>query len=212
MKTRSRGPLVAQTSVGRLAQPCGCRPDSRAEKPCKCGRSEAFVVGRRGARLGLSRRRSRVRVTSLPSLKVPANQHLLLSARTATPSPPTRLRHRHPGYSQWQPAAAGRDRSWPAVDGRSGRRATVNGAAVTTPAALAVPRRTDCWAAALSPCTGRRRRDRPSRRRADGVCASGGSSRRGGEHVRETLVHLWRLVRTTADAHNALLAQAGLDG
>jgi hypothetical protein len=33
--------------------------------------------------------------------------------------------------------------------------------------------------AALSPCTGRRRRDRPSRPRVDGVCASPGSSRRG---------------------------------
>jgi hypothetical protein len=121
-----------------------CRPASRAEKPCKCGCSEAFVAGRRGARLGLSRRRSRVRVPSLPSSKVPANRHLLLSARTAAPSPTTRLLHRHPGYSQWQPAAAGRDRSWPAVDGRSGRRATDNGAAVTTPAALAGPPRTDC--------------------------------------------------------------------
>jgi hypothetical protein len=26
-----------------------CRPDSKAEKPCKCGRSEAFVAARHGA-------------------------------------------------------------------------------------------------------------------------------------------------------------------
>src|SRR5438093_10765384 len=34
----------------------------------------------------------------------------------------------------------------------------------------------------------------------------------GGEHLRQALVHLRGLVRTTADQHDALLAQAGLHG
>jgi hypothetical protein len=33
MKTRSRGPLVAQTSVGRLAQPCGTRLTRESKSP-----------------------------------------------------------------------------------------------------------------------------------------------------------------------------------
>jgi len=40
-----------------------------------------FVAGRRCTRLGLSRRRSRVRVPSLPPLKAPANQQVALSDR-----------------------------------------------------------------------------------------------------------------------------------
>jgi hypothetical protein len=57
----TRGPNVGWT-IGSTMR---CRPASRAKKSCKCGCSEAFVAGRRGARLGLSRRRSRVRVPSL---------------------------------------------------------------------------------------------------------------------------------------------------
>jgi hypothetical protein len=38
----------------------------------------SIVAGRRHARRGLSRRRSRVRVPSLPSFKVPANRHYVL--------------------------------------------------------------------------------------------------------------------------------------
>ena len=73
-KARSRGPLVAQTSVQRLARPCGAGRLSAK----KCLQMTPFrgVVGvRRCARLGLSRRRSRVRVPSLPPLHVPANGH-----------------------------------------------------------------------------------------------------------------------------------------
>ena len=33
MKTSFRGPLVAQTSIGRLAQPCGARPTLEAKSP-----------------------------------------------------------------------------------------------------------------------------------------------------------------------------------
>ena len=69
MKTRSRGPLVAQISVGRLAQPCGTGLPPELKSPANVSCSEAFVAGRRGARLGLSRRRSRVRVPSLPFQK-----------------------------------------------------------------------------------------------------------------------------------------------
>jgi hypothetical protein len=35
MKTRSRGPLVAQTSIGRLAQPCGAEAGLEAKSACK---------------------------------------------------------------------------------------------------------------------------------------------------------------------------------
>jgi hypothetical protein len=40
--------------------------DVQAESSCKCRRAEQFIVERPGARFGLSRRRSRVRVPSLP--------------------------------------------------------------------------------------------------------------------------------------------------
>ena len=53
-----------------------------ARRPCKWCRSERFVVRRRGTRLGLSRRRSRVRVPSLPLSKVPAFRQVVLSHRT----------------------------------------------------------------------------------------------------------------------------------
>jgi hypothetical protein len=52
--------------------------DLGVKEPCKWNCSEGFVAGRRCARLGLSRRRSRVRVPSLPPLDVPANGHLML--------------------------------------------------------------------------------------------------------------------------------------
>jgi hypothetical protein len=45
----------------------------------KRGQSKWLAIGRRDARVGLSRRRSRVRVPSLPSLEVPANKRVLLS-------------------------------------------------------------------------------------------------------------------------------------
>jgi hypothetical protein len=77
--TTFRGPLVAQTSIGRLAQPRGAESASGRKMPANSPRSKAFVAGRRRARLGLSRRRSRVRVPSLPSFEVPANRHVALS-------------------------------------------------------------------------------------------------------------------------------------
>ena len=78
-------------------------------------------------RTGLSRRRSRVRVPSLPFLDMPANWRLVLSARTATRRPTTQLLHRsrlkarytdappiiggdpgEPLPAEWLPPAAGR--------------------------------------------------------------------------------------------------------
>jgi hypothetical protein len=66
----TRGPNVGWTIGSTMRR----RPASRAEKPCKSGRSEELVAARRGARLGLSRRRSRVRVPSLPLRFSPATQ------------------------------------------------------------------------------------------------------------------------------------------
>ena len=49
LETRLRGPLVAQTSVGRLAQPCGRQPPLMRKVSAKT-RSEAVVVRRRSTR------------------------------------------------------------------------------------------------------------------------------------------------------------------
>jgi hypothetical protein len=75
----TRGPNAGETIGSTLRS----RANRRRKSACKCGRSEAFVVGRRCARLGLSRRRSRVRVPSLPSLEVPANGHFCCPGRHA---------------------------------------------------------------------------------------------------------------------------------
>jgi hypothetical protein len=57
-------PLVAQTSSGRLAQPCGGGAASRQKVPANDPPFEDFVAERGCDRLGLSRRRSRIRVPS----------------------------------------------------------------------------------------------------------------------------------------------------
>jgi len=52
-----------------------------AGKPCTRRKSPPIPAQAGSAMTGLSRRRSRVRVPSLPPRKVPANRHLLLSIR-----------------------------------------------------------------------------------------------------------------------------------
>jgi hypothetical protein len=64
--TSSCGPLVAQTSIRRLAQLCGSEVRSERKMPASDDVSRTIVAARPGARLGLSRRRSQVRVPSLP--------------------------------------------------------------------------------------------------------------------------------------------------
>ena len=73
----TRGPNVDATVGSSMRS----RGGLKGKSTCKWGHSEEFFAGRRRARLGLSRRRSRVRVPSLPPLKVPANQQVALSAR-----------------------------------------------------------------------------------------------------------------------------------
>jgi hypothetical protein len=75
-ETRCRGPLVAQTSGRRAGSTLRIRVDSRGKKPCNCGRSEEFAAKCRSVRLGLSPRRSRVRVPSLPSSPCPCKTTL----------------------------------------------------------------------------------------------------------------------------------------
>jgi len=50
----------------------------RVGKPCSRRESTPIPAQPRSGKTGLSRRRSRVRVPSLPSLKVPANRHYVL--------------------------------------------------------------------------------------------------------------------------------------
>jgi hypothetical protein len=57
------------------------------------------------SRTELSRRRSRARVPSLPSLEVPANRHYLLLLRRSRRSA-THIPHSAPGYSRRQPVEA----------------------------------------------------------------------------------------------------------
>src|SRR5918999_679901 len=80
MKTRFRGPLVAQTSIGRTAQPCGVEGTQRPKVPAKEAvrrRSSSGVVvpdsachaGGRGS-------------SPAAPVKVPANWHVVLTDRT----------------------------------------------------------------------------------------------------------------------------------
>ena len=57
------------------------RLQRREKRVRKCCRSEEFVVGRRPARLGLSRRRSRVPVPSLPFRMSPLSRLFLMVGR-----------------------------------------------------------------------------------------------------------------------------------
>ena len=58
---------MAQTSIGRSAQPCGSGAASKRKAPANEAVQTRSSAGRGCAGLGLSRRRSRVRVPSLPS-------------------------------------------------------------------------------------------------------------------------------------------------
>src|SRR5579884_2594439 len=62
-------------------------------KPCSRRESPPIPAQPGSHMTGLSRRRSRVRVPSLPFLKVPANRRLLLPAKAANADSATRLPH-----------------------------------------------------------------------------------------------------------------------
>ncbi len=76
----TRGPNVYWT-IGSTMRSTG---GAQAKSTCKWHGSEAFAVRCRGARLGLSRRRSRVRVPSLPSSKVPKTRRRRSWCRATT--------------------------------------------------------------------------------------------------------------------------------
>jgi hypothetical protein len=75
-----------------------------AGKPCSRRESPRVPAQPGSAMTGLSRRRSRVRVPSLPSLEVPANRHLMLSRwRETTPRGPNL------GLNVWSEVPANRE-------------------------------------------------------------------------------------------------------
>jgi hypothetical protein len=119
--TRSRAHTVAvQTTTHPAYIPQevdgDCRllpviPASARGKPCSCPESPLTPAYPGSTKTGLSRRRSRVRVPSLPSRKVPATRHLLLPARARWSIRPTHFPHSAPGCGRRQPVRAADSRS-----------------------------------------------------------------------------------------------------
>jgi Ohr subfamily peroxiredoxin len=94
-KTSFRGPVVAQTSLGRWLN-MRRRMWRRGEKCLQMHLVRGVCCGRRHRRLGLPRRRSRVRVPSLLSVEMPANRHLRCLGQTQL------VRDRRPGSRRQQ--------------------------------------------------------------------------------------------------------------
>jgi hypothetical protein len=91
-RQHSRAAIGQQTPGNCLAQPCGAARRRRHETAC-IRRSVAHRRTCREPGSGLSRRRSRVRAPSLPSLEVPANRHVLLPARDVLVFHPAHIPH-----------------------------------------------------------------------------------------------------------------------
>ena len=80
----TRAPLVPQTSRNRSVARCGARSPREAATQLSIRVRTPSLDFSRNRRRGLSRRRSRVRVPSLPSLQVPANRHFCCPIRRST--------------------------------------------------------------------------------------------------------------------------------